>query len=130
MKQTSSLSEFTWCPKLPDFTLVNQRNLGNLSNIFENPLRHHLTDSSQISYWDYDDGGTIVCTNGIDDMTKTITTFLYGEYSEIFTFSKQFFNERIDFATIHSLMNYTNLIDSSWAHLPVQCASNNELIRQ
>ena len=21
MKQTSSLSEFTWCPKLPDFTL-------------------------------------------------------------------------------------------------------------
>ena len=22
MKQTRSLSEFTWCPKLPDFTLI------------------------------------------------------------------------------------------------------------
>ena len=34
------------------------------------------------------------------------------------------------FATIHSLMNETNLIDSCQAHLHVQYASNMELIRQ
>ena len=34
------------------------------------------------------------------------------------------------FATIHSLMNYTNLIDCCQAHLPVQYALNNELIHQ
>ena len=34
------------------------------------------------------------------------------------------------FATVHSLMNYTNLIDGCQAHLPVQYASNIELIRQ
>ena len=32
------------------------------------------------------------------------------------------------FATIHSLMNYTHLIDSCQAHLPVQYPSNIELI--
>ena len=31
------------------------------------------------------------------------------------------------FATVHSLMHYTNLIDSCQAHLPVQYASNIEL---
>ena len=34
------------------------------------------------------------------------------------------------FSTVHSLMNYRNLIDSCQAHLPAQCASNTELIRQ
>ena len=40
----------------------------------------------------------------------------------IFTFSKQSFNESLDFATDHSLMNYTTLIDSCQAQLPVQYA--------
>ena len=34
------------------------------------------------------------------------------------------------FATVHSLMNHTNLIDSCQAHLPVQHASTIKLIRQ
>ena len=34
------------------------------------------------------------------------------------------------FATVHSLSNYTNLIDSCQAHLPAQHASNIELICQ
>ena len=34
------------------------------------------------------------------------------------------------FETVHSLMNYMNLIDSCQAHLSVQNASNIELIRQ
>ena len=34
------------------------------------------------------------------------------------------------FATVHSLMNYTTLIDSCQTHLPVQRASNIELIRR
>ena len=34
------------------------------------------------------------------------------------------------FATVHNLMNNTTLIDSSQAHLPMQHASNIELIRQ
>ena len=34
------------------------------------------------------------------------------------------------FATVHSLMNYTNLIDSCQAHLPVHYSSNIEFIRQ
>ena len=33
------------------------------------------------------------------------------------------------FATIHSLMNYKNLIDICQAHLPVQYPSKIELIR-
>ena len=33
------------------------------------------------------------------------------------------------FATVHSLMNYTNLIDRCQAHLSVQYASNIKLIR-
>ena len=47
-----------------------------------------------------------------------------------FSFSKQYLNESIDFASVHSLMNYTNLIDSCQAHLPMQYALNIELIRQ
>ena len=34
------------------------------------------------------------------------------------------------FATIHSLVNYTILIDSYQAHLPMQYTSNIELIRE
>ena len=36
MKQTWSLSEFTWCPKLPDFTLpiVATNNKQTLSHLF------------------------------------------------------------------------------------------------
>ena len=34
------------------------------------------------------------------------------------------------FETVHSLMNYTNLIDNCQAHLPMQYASNIELIRK
>ena len=45
----------------------------------------------------------------------------------IFTFSKQSFNESLDFCN-HNLMNYTNLIDSCQAHLPVQYALKIELI--
>ena len=48
----------------------------------------------------------------------------------IFTFSKQAFNETLDFATIQSLMKDINLIASCQAHLPVQYASNIELIHQ
>ena len=33
-------------------------------------------------------------------------------HATIFTFSKQSFNESLDFATVHGLMNYINLIDS------------------
>ena len=40
------------------------------------------------------------------------------------------FNESLDFLTVHSLMNYTNLIESCQAHLPMQCASSIELICQ
>ena len=39
-------------------------------------------------------------------------------------------NLKIFFAIVHNLMNYINLIDSCLAHLPVQYASNIELIRQ
>ena len=45
-------------------------------------------------------------------------------YVVIFTFSKQAFNESLDFATVHSLMIDINLIDSCQAHLPEQYASN------
>ena len=34
------------------------------------------------------------------------------------------------FTNVHSLMNYTNLIESCQTHLAVQYASNIELIRQ
>ena len=50
--------------------------------------------------------------------------------SKIFTFSKQFFNESLEFAQVHSLMNYKKMIDSCQAHMPVIYASNIELIRQ
>ena len=45
-------------------------------------------------------------------------------------FSLQAFNESLTFATVDSLMNNANLTDSCQAHLPVQCASNIEFIRQ
>ena len=51
-------------------------------------------------------------------------------HTEIFTFSKQSFNEPLDFATVHRLMDGTNKIDSCQTHLPVHCALNIELIRQ
>ena len=37
---------------------------------------------------------------------------------KIFTFSKQSFNESLYFVTVHSLINYTKLIDSCQVHLP------------
>ena len=53
-------------------------------------------------------------------------------YVGIFTFSKQAFNESVEFffATVHSLMNYIDLIDNCQAYLPVQYASNIDFIRQ
>ena len=48
----------------------------------------------------------------------------------IFTFLKQVSNESKSFATVHSLINDTNLIDSCQAHLPVQYALNIKLIHQ
>ena len=56
-------------------------------------------------------------------MYKHITfefTFITIVIENIFIFSKQAFNESLDFATVHSLMNDINLIDSCQAHLPVQ----------
>ena len=50
--------------------------------------------------------------------------------NNIFIFSTQAFNEFSDFATVHSLMNDTNLFGSCQANLPLQYASNIELIRQ
>ena len=47
----------------------------------------------------------------------------------IFTFSNQAFNESFFFfATIHSLMNDINLIDSFRAHFPMQYASNTGVV--
>ena len=57
---------------------------------------------------------TILCLNHHMTLDKFI----------IFTSSKQSFIESLDFATIHSLMNTKNLIDSCQAHLSVQYASN------
>ena len=48
----------------------------------------------------------------------------------VITYSKQAFNEYLDFCNGSYVMNYTNLIDSCQAHLTVQYASNIELIRQ
>ena len=48
----------------------------------------------------------------------------------VFTFSKQGFNECLDFATVHSLMKDINLIDSCQAHLPMQYAFNIKFIPQ
>ena len=52
---------------------------------------------------------------------------IFYSYIFIFSFSKQSFNESLDFS---NLMNYMNLIDSCQAHLPVQYALNTEFIRQ
>ena len=45
----------------------------------------------------------------------------------IFTFSMQFFNKPLGFATVHSRMNDTNMTESCQAHLPVQYALSIEL---
>ena len=58
------------------------------------------------------------------------TDFAKTRHGVIFTFLKQAFNESLNFATVHSLMNDTNLIDSCQAHLPVLYASNIEFLRQ
>ena len=46
MKHTSSLSEFTWCPKLPDFTLLQSQKivciLASSDDPGEMPLRHFI----------------------------------------------------------------------------------------
>ena len=52
------------------------------------------------------------------------------DHAQLFTFLKQSFNVSLDFCNVRSLMNYTNLIDSCQAHLPVQYASNIKHIRQ
>ena len=49
-------------------------------------------------------------------------------YFLIFTFSKQSFNESLDFATVHSLLKDINMINNCQAHLPVEYASNIEFI--
>ena len=54
---------------------------------------------------------------------------LKSTHAPIFTFSKLVMNLQI-FATIYSLMNDINLIDSCQAHLPVQYAWNIEFICQ
>ena len=48
------------------------------------------------------------------------TAFAACTHSVIFTFTKQAFNESLDFANVHSLMKDINLIDSCQAHLPMQ----------
>ena len=57
---------------------------------------------------------------------------IIDDHKAKFTFSNQAFNESEDFffATVHSLMNVKNLIDSCQAHLPVQYDLNIELILQ
>ena len=45
----------------------------------------------------------------------------------IFASSKQSFNKPLDFATVHSQMNDTNMTESCQAHLPVQYALSIEL---
>ena len=57
-----------------------------------------------------------------DPQDKFILIYLHFQ-------SKYLINLQI-FATIHSLMNNTNLIDSCQAHLPVQHTLNIEFIRQ
>ena len=54
----------------------------------------------------------------------------YNIHDIILTFLKQSFNELLDFATVHSLVNYTNLVDICLAHLAAKHASNIEIIRQ
>ena len=63
-------------------------------------------------------------------LTHLVFGFPKSVYETIFTFSKLSFNESLDFATVHSLINYTNLIDSCQAHLPMQYTSNIEFISQ
>ena len=57
------------------------------------------------------------------------TCTLFLDIIQYFTFSNQAFNESLDFAAVHSLMNDMNLIDSCQAHLPVQYVSNIKFIR-
>ena len=52
---------------------------------------------------------------------------MFCVFCHILTFSKQEFNTSLDFSTVHSPMNDTNLIDSYQVHLPVQYASNIEI---
>ena len=65
----------------------------------------------------------IICSNAQHKITipsvhkKNPNVFKIHDF--IFTFSKQSFSESLNFATVHSLMNYTNLIDSCQANLPV-----------
>ena len=63
--------------------------------------------------------------------------FMYNEsahMSRIWPYNRQYLqfwsNPLMIFATVHSLMNNTNLIDHCQAHLPAQYASNIALIRQ
>ena len=65
----------------------------------------------------------------ISEMKIRFRCFMPNRHKAIFTFSKQSFNEIKIFATVHSLVNYTILIDSCQAHLPVQYALSVELIR-
>ena len=44
--------------------------------------------------------------------------------------ARSLFNESLDFATLHSLLNYIDLIDSCQVHVHVQDGSNTEFIRQ
>ena len=68
---------------------------------------------------------------GVHGQTKNLIYCIYLHFIiNIFTFSKQALMNFKMFATVHSLMNDPNLIDSYQAHLPVQFASNIELIRQ
>ena len=50
---------------------------------------------------------------------RALAINIYHVHPYIFTFSKQTFNEPLDFATIHSLMKDMNMIVRSQAHLPV-----------
>ena len=65
----------------------------------------------------------------ISEMKIRFRCFMPNRHKAIFTFSKQPFNELKIFATVHSLVNYTILINSCQAHLPVQYALSVELIR-
>ena len=64
-------------------------------------------------------------------MTKNIHSYIMKGLQDLYLHfrSNPLMNLYI-FATVHSLMNYTNLIDSCQAHLPVQYTLNIELSRQ
>ena len=88
-----------------------------------NHCRSYLTGDVVETTWAYH-SLHIIC------IKKDLTWVLKKSDTIIFTFSRQAFNQSLEFGTVHSLMNYTKFDRSCQAHLPVQFASNIEFIRQ